>query len=77
MRRPTFPKRQNFTPRPDRNYSSPVQQNSSYRRMQEQRTGGSRQDLNQRLDDTDYICFTIQHLDIMRVNIYFFVLALI
>ena len=45
--------------------------------MQQQRTGGSRQNLNQRLDDTDYICFTIQHLDIMRVNIYFFVLALI
>ena len=45
--------------------------------MQQQRTGGSRQNLNQRLDDIDCICFTIQHLDIMRVNIYFFVLALI
>ena len=45
--------------------------------MQQQRTSGSRRNVNQRLDDTDYICFTIQHVGIMGVNIYLFVLTLI
>ena len=33
--------------------------------MQQQRTSGSRRNVNQRLDDIDYICFTIQHVGIM------------
>ena len=45
--------------------------------MQQQRTGGSRRNVDQRLDDSDYNCFTIQYLGIMRVNIYFFVVILI
>ena len=45
--------------------------------MKQQRTSGSRRNVNQRLDDIDYICFTIQHVGIMRVNIYLFVLTLI
>ena len=44
--------------------------------MQQQRTSGSRRKVNQRLDDIDYI-FTIQHVGIMDVNIYLFVLTLI
>ena len=45
--------------------------------MQQQRTSGSRRNVNERLDDIDSICFTIQHVGIMGVNIYLFVLTLI
>ena len=45
--------------------------------MQQQRTSGSRRNVNQRLEDTDYTCFTIEHVGIMSVNIYILVLTLI
>ena len=51
----------NFTPRSGRNYSSRVQQNFNYRRMQQQRTGGNRQNLNQRLDGIDYVFKTYEN----------------
>ena len=68
-------RRQNFTPRPGCNYSLPGQQNFNYRGMQQQRTSGSRRNIDQRLNNASYICFTIQHLGIMRANIYLFVLT--